>query len=410
MTRGAGTCILALLALVGSLFALVESAAAQTVQANPPSVNVPATRSASVPVTWELTNDVISGGPILSVNSQSAQLFFAGPNGSGNLELPRPLVHGPIEPGQTARIRETMIIPQSFLTRVLQAGTRTIAVERFFEVEVAPGQFVTAEGQLDINITGSLGAGLQINRIDLRFQNEAVQIIVPQRHPPEVRADISYTGTGLFRAVWEVADSRVTAAGGPTIFRILRQDRIRLGAGGFKRVKGPRLPAELTGLHVVRFRVLDGPLAGEAPVVRYFVKRASPDGEDWWKRYIRPHEEGEGLVRVPAEPEDEEPFEQDVVEPAPEPEDEAPADDGIPAEDDGAPDSAEDSTDEEGGEGDVEAQPVEENGTGEENGEGDVEAEPDEDDGADEEDGEGNVEAEPDEEEDGDEDAGEPEE
>jgi len=220
------------------------------------------------------------------------------------MDIPAPVVHGPVLPGQTARMRETILVPQSFLTRALQAGTRTITVTRVFQIEVFTGQFTTLDGVAEINLTGSLGAGLQISRIDLRFQNEAVQIIVPQYHPPEVRVDLTYTGTGLFRAVWEVADPRVTAAGGTTIFRVLRQDRIRLGIGGFTRVKGPNLPAELTGLYVVRFRVLDGPLAGQAPIVRYFVKAASPDGEDWWKRYIRPHTEGEGMVRVPVEPED----------------------------------------------------------------------------------------------------------
>ncbi|MFP3943344.1 MAG: hypothetical protein ACLFWF_05610, partial [Alphaproteobacteria bacterium] len=291
------------------LSALAGSAAAQstvppTVQAQPPSTNVPVTRSATVRVTWVITNP--NPDPILSVNSPGAQLFFSGPDGSGNLPVTQPLTHGQIPPNGTARIAETIVVPQSFLMQALQAGTRNIDGERFFEIEVTPGQFVTIEGNLQINLTGGLGSELQISRIDLRFQNEAVQIIVPQNHPPEVRADIGYTGTGVLRAVWELADPRATATGGNPIFRTLRQERVRLGVGGRTSVKGPSLPADLTGLHIVRFRVLDGPLRDEAAIVRYFVKAAGPDSEDWWKRYIRPHREGEGLVRVPAEPDEDE--------------------------------------------------------------------------------------------------------
>ncbi|MFW6027201.1 MAG: hypothetical protein ACOC91_00180 [bacterium] len=310
MRRGAAGA-LALLGLTGILFAFAGNAAGQTVpptapptvEAQPPNANVPVTRTATVRVTWVVTNT--TSDPILSINSPGAQGSFSGPNESGSLAFPQPLTHGPVNPGATARLSETLVLPQSFLTRVLQAGTRTVLVQRPFEIATATtttGQPITINGQMEIDITGSLGAELQISRIDLRFQNEAVQIIVPQHHPPEVRADITYTGTGLFRAVWEIADPRVTAAGGNPIFRPLRQERIRLGVGGFTRVKGPQLTADLTGLHIVRFRVLDGPLRGEAPVVRYFVKAAEPDGEDWWKRYLRPHREGEGMIRVPEEP------------------------------------------------------------------------------------------------------------
>lgn len=369
MKRGAVTSALALVTLIGSFSILPEGAAAQSIEARPGLVSVPASRSASVPVTWEISNQD-SLGPIASITSPSAQLFAPGIGPNNQLELAAPLTHGPLDLDRTARIRERMVIPQAALMGVLQAGSRTIGVERMFFVVFQNGQSAALEGSLEIQITGSLGAEVQISRIDLRFQNEAVQIIVPQNHPPEVRADISYTGTGLFRAVWELADPRVTAAGGNPVFRVLRQERVRLGVGGFTRIKGPGLPADLTGLHIVRFRVLDGPLAGEATVVRYFVKAAAPDEEDWWKRYIRPHTEGEGLVRIPAEPEEGEVTVEETAEPeGPAPPDEdagSPGNEEPPGEEDadtGSPD--EESPEEEAGTDEPEGEAPEADGESE---------------------------------------------
>ncbi len=86
---------------------------------------------------------------------------------------------------------------------------------------------------------------------------------------PRVKATISYTGSGLLRGVWEIAEPSSTI--GTPVFHPLTHVRKFLSQLGQVTIYSPRLPGHLTGLYLVRFRITDPQAAFDSPVIRYFI-------------------------------------------------------------------------------------------------------------------------------------------
>jgi len=88
---------------------------------------------------------------------------------------------------------------------------------------------------------------------------------------PRVKAQLSYTGSGMLRGVWEIALPSSTA-GTPAFYQQTYVQRF-LSQLGKVTIKSPRLPANMTGLYMVRFRITDPQPSFNTPtpVIRYFI-------------------------------------------------------------------------------------------------------------------------------------------
>jgi len=86
---------------------------------------------------------------------------------------------------------------------------------------------------------------------------------------PRVKAELSYTGSGVLRGVWEIAEPSSTS--GTPAFYPLTHVRKFLSQIGRATIYSPRLPGNITGLYMVRFRITDPFPAFNTPVIRYFI-------------------------------------------------------------------------------------------------------------------------------------------
>jgi len=86
---------------------------------------------------------------------------------------------------------------------------------------------------------------------------------------PRVKADLSYTGSGMLRGKWEIAEPSSTA-GTPAFYPLTNVQQF-LSQLGRVTIYSPRLPANMTGLYMVRFRITDPQPGFNTPVIRYFI-------------------------------------------------------------------------------------------------------------------------------------------
>lgn len=172
-----------------------------------------------------LATPIATGGGFLSVISPPIGIFFA---------------------------PESITVPAAAYDAARQNNLTTIYYAR---------RFTTTEGTtvyafLQINLTfpaSNPGAALNISRVALRFSdNTSVKVIQPDTHIMAV-ADISYTGSGLFDAMWEIAEP-VSTMGQP-MFVPMQPVRQFLVAGGRVYLQTPVLPTQKQGLHILRLRI-----------------------------------------------------------------------------------------------------------------------------------------------------------
>ena len=109
-----------------------------------------------------------------------------------------------------------------------------------------------------------------ITRIALTFDETKPPAIVERGSEIGVQAEISFSGNGLLKAVWEVAGPNPDA-NNPQYRTLANVNQFMVGKDtGY--IKGPRLPTESTGPYIVRLRILDPVPSGfETPVGTYNV-------------------------------------------------------------------------------------------------------------------------------------------
>ena len=143
-------------------------------------------------------------------------------------------------------------------------------------------RFTTTEGTtvfafLQINLAfpaANPNAALSLSRVALRFSdNTSVKVIKPDTHLMAL-ADISYTGSGLLDAMWEIAEP-VSTLGQP-VFVPIQPVRQFLVAGGRVYLQTPPLPTQKQGLHILRLIVTQPTPGFTLPILQYAV---NPDGD-----------------------------------------------------------------------------------------------------------------------------------
>ena len=193
-----------------------------------------------------LSTPIVLGGGAISVSSPTTGVFFA---------------------------LETITVPAAAYDAAQQNNVSTIYYAR---------RFTTTEGTtvyafLQINLVFPAmnpGAALNISRVALRFSdNTSVKVILPDTRLMAV-ADVSYTGSGLFDAMWEIAEPVGTM--GQPMFVPMQPVRQFLVAGGRVYLQTPVLPTQKQGLHILQLRVNQPTLKFVAPVLQYSV---NPQGD-----------------------------------------------------------------------------------------------------------------------------------
>jgi len=193
----------------------------------------------------------------------------------------------------SARAVETLVIPSTVADRALKLG-----LNQFFYCRVFTGTALPPGGAAN-TVTCRQGssafAAFSIGRVELFFENQRRDITVPQGQPNlKVFADVAYNGSGILRAVWEVAEAGAVSAAQPTVsappatfstpvdpnlippttaFRTLEVinqfvgfgDRVLLTLTG-------ELPTTQPGTYIVNLRFTEPPVGFAVPVATYFVK------------------------------------------------------------------------------------------------------------------------------------------
>jgi hypothetical protein len=226
---------------------------------NPPTLTVmpPFVNFLAANVTWNIRTNGDGSGSIASASGVFTDSSFGNRQrvlGSNTTVLNSPVLQAT---GNTI-VSETIFIPPSVLTAAKALNLRSINYSRFFDRDPCMPQascyYGTSSATVNIDLTSNPNAVLSLGRIALRFSdNTSIKIIQPDTSIMAV-ADISFGGTGLLDAMWEIAEP-VSTMGQP-VFVPMRPVRQLLSAGGTINLQSPPLPTQKQGLHIVRLSIL----------------------------------------------------------------------------------------------------------------------------------------------------------
>ncbi len=209
----------------------------------------------------------------VSVRSQSG-IFY-----DPSLKVPLGRVDTPIVKqklaikGQPTRfnIIERLRIPQSIVKKARLLGLNQIIFQRSFTD--APDNTSLAANTLFQLSSGSIAGQLNIERIQLEFENQRRSLIIPRGSQLNARAIIKYKGTGLFEYRWEIA-SPPSTGGNPIFFPLIVRKQYLL-AGDQVTIQSPNLPSDLSGTYLLRLVVTKPETVIDLKTLGYRVKAQS---------------------------------------------------------------------------------------------------------------------------------------
>jgi len=233
-------------------------AAIGTVTASPPTYSLAMNQASAVTITWRIQRTGAS--TIGGVSSPSGSLTIAGTT----ITINRPLFR-PTSGGESVIIVETLVVPRSLLVRAIKSGgALTGSYVRIFT------DGVTATGVANFNITTGGGADFGISRLTLKFLDDDSRATVRAVDTRlRAAARISFTGTGLLQASWQIATP--TSTPGNEIFRPLRLERRQLTGNGEVELISPPLPTTIEGQYLVALLVEDPGLGFDTPQLIYTI-------------------------------------------------------------------------------------------------------------------------------------------
>jgi hypothetical protein len=173
----------------------------------------------------------------------------------------------------THTISETVSVPADITLRAHRLGAGSICYQRTFDNPSDPNPVT---GSLTLTLTSSAATGLRVTREALAFDNGAAVRVIGLNQPIAATAELSFTGSGLLQAQWEIATPPSTA--GSPVFRVLSHVRQQI-VNDVQVFDSPELPTHTAGLYLVRLRITDPAPAFEMPVIRYFVSQTPPNAD-----------------------------------------------------------------------------------------------------------------------------------
>jgi hypothetical protein len=236
-------------------------AAVTNVTASPANANVAIARSTTVIVTWKVS-DVITLVPPVTVSS--SQGVFKTATGV-TLATTTKTLSRTISASGIVVFSETLLVPESVIYKVYKMGLSSFIYERSF----SDGSGSPVSNSITFNITGASGSSFSIDRLSLRFADDQLAKVVKIRESVNVLAEISFTGTGLLLAVWEITDPSSTL--GKPVYKPLRVVRQQLSTRQQVTLRSPDLPTYYTGLYQVRLRVTNPETGFSMPMLQFFV-------------------------------------------------------------------------------------------------------------------------------------------
>lgn len=226
--------------------------------ASPTSANIPLGQATSVTLGWRATSTTAG-----SVTIQSTKGEFRTPAGALLGTASTSLIKGFIGPGSVT-LGETVRVPAHVIVRAQQQGLRTLAYRRQFD---DGGGALT--GEITLQIVTRPAAGFAVSRLALVFDDGKPLRFVARNKNITARATVSFVGSGLFKAVWEVAGPNFIPD--DSSYRPLVNVQQYLISTEPVSLVSPSLPTEVAGTYTVRLRVQQPGLGFEAPQLHYFV-------------------------------------------------------------------------------------------------------------------------------------------
>lgn len=223
------------------------------------SINAP---SAVINITWQVQRTVPNSLPV-TISSQQGRFILG-----GNVvrTVNRPLsrnLPGTLAATQSATLNETVSVPRSLVVEAARRDQQLLYQRTFND---GAG---SSNGSIVVAITGSAGGAFALTRIDLKFEDDSRVRVLPGDENVRALAEINFTGSGILRAVWEIAGPGSTA--GEPLFRPLTIVRRNLAGGDRIIITSPQLPTDSQGLHVLRLRIEEPEADFTLPILRYFV-------------------------------------------------------------------------------------------------------------------------------------------
>ncbi len=285
--KGLARSVYMLLALAGLVLVSPAHAIVTSVKVAPEEGIVPFNRPTTLRVVWTVETTLgagtllFSNGALVRAYDPAATASYCSTYftiGGGDVSTPFALVARRVSAsagaGGVAKVRETIQVPASWLVWARKNGYRTLHYIRFFDDGTQTNCYV-----LKITLAGGGGFSARefgLSYVRMRFDDDSIARVVEQGAELRVRAEVRYRGHGLLRAVWEVADPARTRSGKVLYTPIATVHRYLTGTGRTV-LEGPALPTTLTGLHLVRLRLIEPAIDAPRLFLRYFVRaRTAP--------------------------------------------------------------------------------------------------------------------------------------
>lgn len=255
-----------ILFLIAMVLASVSMHAAITgVTPSPSSALVTLNQPASLTLNWSVAAN-LSGSTTATVSSTRG--VFGTPTSVTLGNLPSTLSRT-VTGSTTTSFTETILVPSDVIYRAHKLGFSNIVYQRTFTDGA-----VARTGNVTLNITSASGSSFSVSRLALYFDDGSQIRVLSLKDPISVQADVGFVGTGMLQGVWEVAGPASTA--GNPAYRPLQTVHQYFVSGDKQILRGPALPADSTGIYLVRFRITEPQPGFDTPVIRYFVSSGKP--------------------------------------------------------------------------------------------------------------------------------------
>ncbi|MCG8490576.1 MAG: hypothetical protein MI743_03080 [Sneathiellales bacterium] len=249
-----------------SLLALANSAQADVTSITPiPSKVAVSATGGAVNVTWRVVHVVTAGGQVTTQSPSYTILINGNPVQTVNKVLSRTTTVAGGVP-ETLTFSEVIPVSVSIAKQIALSGNNA-RIERDF----SDGIGRTDTGSATLISGGGASGALEVNRIDLAFENGGKTSVIGQNAELRAVAEISFRSRGLLQAEWRLIDSASIRGG--RFERLLSRVRLQLSSAGTgkTRIVSPNLPTGTTGLHEVQLVIVDPSPRFEEPVLRYYV-------------------------------------------------------------------------------------------------------------------------------------------
>lgn len=265
-------CLITLLAL------LVPQANASVTGATPSpgSATVPVQGATALRVNWRVsrTESNRAGGPYtVTVSSPDAILYINGvavATLAGTLSQSSTL--GAAQ-STTLMMQEVLTLTAAQSRQIAAAPSGSVSIRRVFD----DTQAGSATANLPLYAGANTSGLLNVQRIDLKFQNDERTAVVGKGNRQHAIAEVNFRGNGVLKGEWRISEptSTLGQAQGRRL-EIVRRQLVSSGLGS-TRIISPALPTQRNGLYLVTFYVEQAEGTIEIPVLRYFV--LEDDGE-----------------------------------------------------------------------------------------------------------------------------------